>query len=88
MREVAVIGVGMTPWGKFPETDLFDLGADAAQRAIADAGIDWTDVQSMVSGVYKWGSEAGLASGQSVAARRQQLGKSWPKWMRINCRRF
>ena len=40
MREVAVIGVGMTPWGKFPERDLFDLGADAAQRAIKDAGIE------------------------------------------------
>ncbi len=74
MREVAVIGVGMTPWGKFPDIDLFDLGADAAQRAIKDAGADWTDIEAMVSGVYKWGSEAGLASGQSVAARLGETG--------------
>jgi len=74
MREVAVIGVGMTPWGKFPETDLFDLGADAALRALEDAGVEWTDIEAMVSGVYKWGSEAGLASGQSVAARLGETG--------------
>lgn len=74
MREVAIIGVGMTPWGKFTERDLFDLGAEAAQRAIEDAGLKWTDIQSLVSGVYKWGSEAGLASGQSVAARLGETG--------------
>ena len=74
MREVAVIGVGMTSWGKFPDTDLFDLGADAAQRAVEDAGVEWTDIESLVSGVYKWGSEAGLASGQSVEARLGETG--------------
>jgi len=74
MREVAIIGVGMAPWGKFPDIDLYDLGAEAARKAIADAGLEWTDIESLVSGVYKWGSEAALASGQSVAARLGETG--------------
>ena len=38
MREVAVIGVGMTPWGKFPEKRFQDLGVEAITKALEDAG--------------------------------------------------
>lgn len=39
MREVFVIGVGMTQFGKFPEISLRDLGREACWLAIKDAGI-------------------------------------------------
>ena len=26
MKEVAVLGAGLHPWGKFPENDFVDLG--------------------------------------------------------------
>ncbi|MDP2920565.1 MAG: thiolase family protein [Dehalococcoidia bacterium] len=50
MREVAVIGVGMTKFGRFPEKTILDLGREAILDAIKDAGIDIRDVQVMYSG--------------------------------------
>lgn len=41
MRDVLVIGVGMTKFGKFPEIDVArELGREACIRAIKDSGID------------------------------------------------
>lgn len=45
MAASAVLGVGMTPFGKFPETTLVDLAAEAAHRALRDAGIAPAQVQ-------------------------------------------
>lgn len=45
MRDVAVIGVGMTKFGKFLETPIKDLGRMATWDAIKDAGISPRDVQ-------------------------------------------
>lgn len=45
MREVAVVGVGMTPFGKFIDTPIKDLGRAATWEAIKDAGIGPQDIQ-------------------------------------------
>ena len=45
MREVAIIGVGSTVFGKFPEKTLDELGGEAALAALADAGVDSKDIQ-------------------------------------------
>jgi len=45
MREVAIIGVGSTVMGKFPEMLPYELGAKAARAAIQDAGISPKDLQ-------------------------------------------
>jgi len=74
MREVAVIGVGMHPWGKFAEKTFLDLGADAAVKALKDAGVEWKDIQAVVSGVYKWGAESGMVSGQSLSTFMGETG--------------
>ena len=39
MEQVAIIGVGMTGFGKHPQRSLVDLAAEAARDAIKDAGI-------------------------------------------------
>ncbi|MFH0729501.1 MAG: thiolase family protein [Pseudomonadota bacterium] len=39
MREVFIIGGGMTPFGKHPDRSLRDLGREACAKAIKDAGI-------------------------------------------------
>lgn len=39
MRRVAVIGVGMSEFGKQPERSLVDLGTEACRAAIKDAGV-------------------------------------------------
>jgi acetyl-CoA acetyltransferase len=46
--EVAVLGVGMHPWGKWGR-NFVEYGIVAAREALADAGIDWMDIQ-FVSG--------------------------------------
>ncbi len=43
-REVAVLGVGMHPWGKWGK-NFVDYGITAAHNALADAQLEWKDVQ-------------------------------------------
>ena len=43
IEQVAVLGVGMHPWGKWGR-NFVEYGVAAARDALADAGIDWRDV--------------------------------------------
>src|SRR5580704_19274331 len=43
-REVAVLGVGMHPWGKWGR-NFVEYGLDAADHALTDAGVTWDDVE-------------------------------------------
>ena len=45
MREVAVIGVGQSIFGKLPEKNVAELGAEAVSAALTDAGISPRDIQ-------------------------------------------
>jgi len=45
MRDVVVIGVGMTRFGKFLERGMPDLGREAVWNAIGDAGIPPRDIR-------------------------------------------
>ena len=46
--EVAILGVGMHPWGKWGR-NFVEYGVHAARAALADAGVRWRDIQ-FVSG--------------------------------------
>ena len=48
MEEIAVLGVGMHPWGKWGR-NFVDYGVHAAQQALVDAEVAWGDV-GFVSG--------------------------------------
>jgi acetyl-CoA acyltransferase len=48
--EIWIIGVAMTPFGRFEDRDLIDLASDAALSALADAGISMTDVDVLAAG--------------------------------------
>ncbi len=55
MREVAVIGVGMTKWGELWEKSLRTIFVETALLALDDAGVDRIDsmyVGSMSSGIF------------------------------------
>jgi acetyl-CoA C-acetyltransferase len=55
MREVAVIGVGMTKWGELWEKSLRTIFVESALLALDDAGVDKIDsmyVGSMSSGIF------------------------------------
>jgi benzoylsuccinyl-CoA thiolase BbsB subunit len=45
VRDVAVIGVGMTKFGRFPETSFEDLGREAITNAIKDADIKPKEIE-------------------------------------------
>src|ERR1700730_10212979 len=57
---VAVAGVGMHNFGRFPEASLKDLARVAILRAIQDAGLGIGDIQA----VYSANAMAGLLQGQ------------------------
>lgn len=60
MRDVYVIGVGMTPFGKHMDKTMKNLSADAVNRALEDAGIAKNDLQvAVVGNAYQ-----GLVTGQ------------------------
>jgi acetyl-CoA acyltransferase len=50
MREVAVIGVGMHPFGRFPEKTIEEIASTAAIQALKDANVDWKDIQAAYLG--------------------------------------
>ena len=53
MVDVAIIGTGRTPFGRFPGVGALDMGATAARTAMASAGITFRDVQFAVGGSYE-----------------------------------
>ncbi len=52
MNDVAIIGVGLHPFGRFDKTAM-QMGAEAIQAALDDAGIEWRDIQFGVGGSYE-----------------------------------
>ena len=53
MPEVAIVGVGMHPFGRFPGKTALSMGAEAARAALADAGLSFADIQFAVGGSYE-----------------------------------
>jgi acetyl-CoA acyltransferase len=60
--DIEIIGVGMHPFGRFPDLSLKDLARIAVVRALLDAGIGVKDVQA----VYSANAMAGLLQGQEM----------------------
>ena len=52
MEDVAIIGVGLHPFGRFGAKSAIEMAADATRAACADAGVQWTDVQVAFGGSY------------------------------------
>jgi acetyl-CoA C-acetyltransferase len=53
MDDVAIIGVGLHPFGRFGEKSAFQMGADAVELALADAGIGWPEVNFAFGGSWE-----------------------------------
>lgn len=58
-REVAVIGVGMHPFGRFPEKPLADMVREACVAALKDATVSWKDIPVAYCGHEYQGMVAG-----------------------------
>ncbi|UDY36665.1 thiolase family protein [Dermatobacter hominis] len=53
MTDVAIIGVGLHPFGRFGDTSAIDMAAVAVRAALADAGITWPQVQFGFGGSFE-----------------------------------
>jgi acetyl-CoA acetyltransferase len=69
-NDVAVLGVGMHPWGKWGRS-FVTYGVAAARAALADAGVDWQDVGLIVGGETVRNGYGGYVAGATFA---QALG--------------
>jgi len=69
-NDVAVLGVGMHPWGKWGR-NFVEYGIAAAEAALDDAGIAWTDVQFVSGADTMRNGYPGYVSGATFA---QALG--------------
>jgi acetyl-CoA acetyltransferase len=48
--DIAIIGVGLHPFGRYEGRSALDMGAVAINRALRDAGVNWADVGSLYAG--------------------------------------
>ncbi|WP_307183620.1 lipid-transfer protein [Streptomyces canus] len=64
--EVAVLGAGMHPWGKWGR-GFVEYGVTAARAALADAGLEWRDIGSIVGADTVRGGYPGYVAGATFA---------------------
>ena len=61
MRDVAILGQGLHPWGKFEDRSVTELCRTAVEAALADAGMNWRQIEAVAaassrfSGGKGWG---------------------------------
>ena len=62
-REVVVLGIGLHPFGRYPEKGLTQLGREAVAEALEDASVGWGKIQVAYFGhVYYHGMSLGEVS--------------------------
>lgn len=72
MRDVAIIGVGMTHFGELWDQSIRDMFAEAALKAMDDAGVKKIDslyVGSMSSGLYAYQEHLGSVMADYIGQR-------------------
>ena len=62
MRDVAIIGVGMTRFGKHLERGMKDLVREAVEKVTADAGVSYPEIEA----AYMGSGVPGLMTGQEM----------------------
>ena len=61
MSDVAIVGIGIHPFGRHDATGM-EQGAVAARAALADAGVTWNDVQYAFGGSHAAGNADTMVS--------------------------
>jgi acetyl-CoA acetyltransferase len=77
-RELAIVGMGLHPWGAFPDKSMAEMGVVAIQNALTDANMNWREVETMAAGAYMWISGQagvpGLLMGTSITTLMGRTG--------------
>lgn len=72
MTDVAIVGIGMHPFGRHEGVSGMEQGAMAVRAACKDAGVEWSDIQFAYGGSRAAGdpdrmvSMLGLTAGSVV----------------------
>src|SRR5215212_5706320 len=67
--DIYILGIHMTKFGKYPDKDIVDLGAEAARAALKDGGVSMKDMGVMAAG--------NLMGGGGIAQQLQkQVGQT------------
>ena len=74
MTELFLAGTGMTPFGQHPDRTLLNLAADAGTAALADAGVEASDVDALYLGNFLGQSLQHQGVLASLVAQRLGLG--------------
>ncbi|MFT4825659.1 MAG: acetyl-CoA acetyltransferase [Cryomorphaceae bacterium] len=69
-NEIAILGAGMHPWGKWGH-NFVEYGVAAAREALADAGVSWKDIKFVSGGATIRNGYPGQVAGATFA---QALG--------------
>ncbi|GIT46879.1 MAG: hypothetical protein Ct9H300mP12_14640 [Acidimicrobiales bacterium] len=77
MDEVAILGVGMHPWGKWGRS-FTEYGVHAAREALADADIDWNQVGFVSGAITVRCGYPGYVAGSTFARRWASTGPKSP----------
>ena len=77
-RDVAIVGVGLHPWGVFGEKSMPEMAVEAITEALADAKMEWREIESMVAGTYLWITQReglhGTLSGTAISSAMGGIG--------------
>ena len=68
MTDVAIVGIGIHPFGRFEGMSGLELGAFAVRQALRDAGVSWSDAQFAMGG-----SLGGTLAGSEESSQADQL---------------
>ena len=75
--DIAIIGVGIHPFGRYADRSALEMGAVAIGRALKDAGVHWSDVGSLYAGSLEVANPeavTGLAGMTGIPARATLSG--------------
>ncbi|OBI44801.1 thiolase family protein [Mycobacterium sp. E796] len=75
--DIAIIGVGLHPFGRYEDRSALEMGAVAIGHALRDAGVQWSDVGSLYAGSLEVANPeavTGLAGMTGLPARATLSG--------------
>lgn len=70
MNEIAILGIGMHPWGKWGRS-FVEYGVHAARTALKESGVNWKDIRFVSGGATIRNGYPGFVAGATFA---QALG--------------
>ncbi len=74
-REIAIVSVGLHPWGVWPDKSQPEMAVEAMSSALKKANMDWREIEFIVSGSPIWvHDKEGTNSSLSGTANEELMG--------------